>query len=175
MKFHSLVSSLYIVGWFGLEPNPEKLDTLLNFSYQALLDDPSRVGRFVGMIGFYSKFMPGLHSVLQSFHNCKKSAADVRSIVFSLRFRAAFAVLKQRLLDLTALRRPDPEQPLIPTFVIPLKQTLLPLNSLTMVFFFILMLSFAAVLSSLPNTIARCLLHTTITLDILAFHELFLG
>lgn len=101
----------FLVGARGTRPNPSKTEALMSMAYAQFQRDPAAASRFAGMMGFYQKFLPNAHVGLAPFFELKAKGADSKSIVGSLRFRAAFVHLKQQLTDVTALSRPDYSKP----------------------------------------------------------------
>ena len=101
----------FLVGGGGTRPQPEKVAALLDMACEDMAADPSAAARYSGMIGFYHRYLPGLHSVLAPFHELKGKGADARHIMHSLRFKAAFAYSKHQLAAATALARPDYSKP----------------------------------------------------------------
>ncbi|KAL1519623.1 hypothetical protein AB1Y20_023135 [Prymnesium parvum] len=73
--------------------------------------DPAAAGRFAGMMGYYHKFIPHLHTLLAPFHELKQKGADAVKIMSSLAFKASFHELKRRLMAVTQLKRPDFTKP----------------------------------------------------------------
>ena len=101
----------FLVGGGGTRPQPEKVAALLDMACEDMGADPSAAARYSGMIGFYHRYLPGLHSILAPFHELKGKGADARHVMHSLRFKAAFAVTKYQLATATALARPDYSKP----------------------------------------------------------------
>ena len=101
----------FSVGASGTKPLPEKTAALLEMSCSDLGTDPAGAARFAGMMGYYHRFIPNLHSTLQPFHELKAKGAQARDIMTTLRFKAAFTLLKYQLANVTALSRPDYSKP----------------------------------------------------------------
>ena len=97
----------FLVGENGTKPHPSKTAALMDMTVEAMGHDPAAAARYAGMIGFYHKFLPDLHSTLAPFHQLKSKGADGKEIMSSLKFRAAFELSKQQLAAVTALARPD--------------------------------------------------------------------
>jgi hypothetical protein len=106
----------FMVGTYGTRPLPEKTKAIFDVAAMDMHNNPVAAGRYAGMIGFYSKFIPDLQTLLAPFHDLKAKAAPVARILGdatnppSLRFIAAFAATRQALADVTALARPDTTQ-----------------------------------------------------------------
>ena len=104
----------FMVGNYGTRPLESKIAPILNMCMQRMLEDPAAPGRYAGMLGFYSSFIPDLHITLAPFHKLKGKNIDrekIRDIVMSLKFQAAFAVTKKQLSELAAKARPDLSKP----------------------------------------------------------------
>ena len=101
----------FLVGSGGSRPQPGKTSALLDMICEDMATDPAAASRYAGMIGFYHRFLPDLHSTLAPFHELKAKGADARHIMTSLRFKAAFALTKHQLANATALARPDYTKP----------------------------------------------------------------
>ena len=97
----------FLVGASGTRPQPSKLSAILDMTLIDMGIDPAAAARYSGMLGFYSKFIPDLHSTLASFHELKQKGANARRIMSSLRFQSAFTVTKHQLANVAALQRPN--------------------------------------------------------------------
>ena len=95
----------------GMRPLTEKTAALLDMVCEDMGSDAKAAARYAGMLGFYSQFLPNLHSTLAPFHDLKAKGADSRYIMGTLRFKASFAVTKHQLANVTALTRPDYAKP----------------------------------------------------------------
>ena len=100
------------VGRDGTTPRPEKTKAILDMIYEDMrAGGATAAARYAGMIGFYHRFVPHLHSVLAPFHACKAKNAPVLELMNSLQMRAAFEFSKHSLATVTALARPDYDKP----------------------------------------------------------------
>ena len=100
------------VGRDGTTPRPEKTKAILDMIYEDMrAGGATAAARYAGMIGFYHRFVPHLHSVLAPFHACKAKNAPVFELMNSLQMRAAFEFSKHSLATVTALARPDYDKP----------------------------------------------------------------
>ena len=99
----------FIVGGEGTRPNPEKTSALLDMAMEQLIREPSSIGRFAGMIGVYSRYIPNCQLLLAPFHDMKAKGADTTKVE-TWRMRSGFAALKRLLAEATALARPDFEK-----------------------------------------------------------------
>ena len=96
------------VGRDGTTPRAEKTKAILDLVYEDMrVGGSTAAARYAGMIGFYHRFIPNLHSVLAPFHACKSKDAPIAEIMMSLQMRTAFEFSKQCLANVTALARPD--------------------------------------------------------------------
>ena len=101
----------FMVGKYGTRPQAAKTAAILDLLCEDMGTDPAAAARFAGMVGFYHKFIPNLHSCLAPFHELKAKGADARHIMSSLRFKVAFCHIKHQLATATALARPDYSKP----------------------------------------------------------------
>ena len=97
----------FFVGASGTRPNPSKTAALLDMICEDMGSDPAAAARYAGMIGYYHRHLPDLHSTLAPFHELKGKNANAKHIMGSLRFKAAFALTKYQLANVAALARPD--------------------------------------------------------------------
>ena len=96
------------VGRDGTTPRAEKTKAILDLVYEDMrAGGATAAARYAGMIGFYHRFIPNLHSVLAPFHACKSKDAPIAEIMMSLQMRTAFEFSKHCLANVTALARPD--------------------------------------------------------------------
>ena len=101
----------FMISSAGVKPGAAKTQALLDMVCEEMGTDPKAAARFAGMIGFFRSHVQNLHSTLAPFHELKQKQADSSRIMMSLRFKAAFAVLKYQLANVTALTRPDYTKP----------------------------------------------------------------
>ena len=99
------------VGAEGTQPHPAKTKALLDMTIADMQTDPAAAARYAGMIGYYHKFVPNLHSVLAPFHELKAKGAEAKDVMSTLRFIASFEYTKHQLAEATALARPDYAKP----------------------------------------------------------------
>jgi hypothetical protein len=98
----------FLVNKQGTIPQREKTAAIVDLSFTDLLTGGSAAAaRYAGMIGFYHRFIPNLHSILAPFHACKAKNAPINEIMNTLQFQAAFEYSKKALAEVTALARPD--------------------------------------------------------------------
>ena len=101
----------YIVGAYGTKPNPERTKAIFDLMFENVSADAGAAARFTGMISFYARFIKNIHITLAPFHALKGKGANVQLILQSLEIRAAFVLLKHQLATVTALTRPNYNQP----------------------------------------------------------------
>ena len=97
----------FLAGAYGTRPDPAKTRPILDVALESIASDPVAATRYVGMLGHYRRFLPGLQIVLKEFSDLRSSNANTKEILGSLRFRAAFEHTKYMLTNVTALARPD--------------------------------------------------------------------
>jgi hypothetical protein len=100
-----------LVGKYGTKPDPQKIALLLDMAVEQLGVDGKAAARFAGMIGYYHKFIPHLHSKLRIFHDLKQAGAKAHEIMPSLKSKAAFECLMNDLVRISSLARPDFAKP----------------------------------------------------------------
>ena len=97
----------FLVSRRGTRPNPQKVQALLDITLALMGTDAKAAGRFSGMVGFYSRYVPYLNIVRAPFFALKEKGAKVHEIMTSLKFNASFKHLRYQLVNLTCLTRPD--------------------------------------------------------------------
>jgi hypothetical protein len=85
----------FLVGAYGTRPSPDKLKAILDLTWETMRTDQSLAARFAGMIGYYHKYIPHLHSLLGPFYDLKPTS--VKSAPLSLRLHAIFVHLAEVL------------------------------------------------------------------------------
>ena len=48
-----------MVGAYGTRPLPEKTQAIFDIAVSDMVGNPAAAARYAGMLGFYSKFIPG--------------------------------------------------------------------------------------------------------------------
>ena len=100
----------FMVSKHGHSPMPKRTEAIFAICYEQMQRDAKAPARFAGMIQFYHRFLPHLHFTLAPFNDLKKKSitqAQRWDGLTSLRFQAAFQLLKIDLAAVTALARPD--------------------------------------------------------------------
>ena len=101
----------FLVSSAGTRPNPEKTKALLEMSVAGMKGSAAAVARFVGMMGFYARFIPQAQTLLAGLNAVKGKKVDAAEQMSRLGFQAAVATLLHELGNVTALTRPDHEKP----------------------------------------------------------------
>ena len=101
----------FLVGRWGTRPSPAKTAALLDMVCEDMRYEPAAASRYAGMLGFYQRFLPDIHTVLAPFHELKGKGSSATDIMSSLRFKASFAASKYALVTVTALARPNEALP----------------------------------------------------------------
>ena len=107
----------FMVGAYGQRPMESKTQAILDIAVEDMRGNPGAAARYAGMLGFYSKFIPNLHSVIGSFHELKQKTVQADDIIGgngkvpSLRFMSSLEHSKHLLANVTSLMRPDPQKP----------------------------------------------------------------
>ena len=106
LKAHVQYLGHYISGQ-GLEPMPEKLESLQQMPAPT---DLTEVRKFLGFVGYYRKFIPKYSDIARPLTNFTR-----RDIPFELSkaCQVAFEMLKEYLLKEPILKYPKPDQPYI--------------------------------------------------------------
>ena len=99
----------FLVGAYGNRPSPSKVQAILDLCWESMRTDQALAARFAGMIGFYHRFIPHLHSLLAPFYDLKPNSVNCAPL--SLRLNATFVYLNKCLVEITSLTRPDPAKP----------------------------------------------------------------
>ena len=106
LKAHVQYLGHYISGQ-GLEPIPEKLESLQQMPPPT---DLTEVRRFLGFVGYYRKFIPKYSDIARPLTNLTRKGTPFE---WSKACQAAFEMLKEYLLKELILKYPKPDQPYI--------------------------------------------------------------
>ena len=106
LKAHMQYLGHYISGQ-GLEPIPEKLESLQQMPPPT---DLTEVRRFLGFVGYYRKFIPKYSDIACPLKNLFRKGTPFE---WSKACQAAFEMLKEYLLKEPILKYPKPDQPYI--------------------------------------------------------------
>ncbi|CAI4220428.1 unnamed protein product, partial [Auanema sp. JU1783] len=97
-----------IVGREGIKPDPGKVESIRNYP---IPHTTTAVRSFLGMAGFFRKFIQNFAHIASPLHNLTKADQE---FVWSDKEQLAFETLKQQLLKAPVLRPPKPNH----TFVL---------------------------------------------------------
>jgi hypothetical protein len=104
----------FLVNGDGTRPNPEKTAPLREITLARLLEDPKHPARFLGMLQYYSKFIPNFANLAAPFYDARSAVGQARAdIIYSLRAQTSFALLMHALEHMVTLARPDWDKPFI--------------------------------------------------------------
>ena len=92
----------HLVSGNGIEPLPEKLEAVEN------MPPPKEVRQFLGLIGYYRKFVPKFADIARPLTNLTKQ--DVK-FNWTEKCQKTFQLLKDMLLKEPVLKYPDPSKP----------------------------------------------------------------
>ena len=106
LKAHVQYLGHYISGQ-GLEPVPEKLESLQNMPPPT---DLTETRKFLGFVGYYRKFIPKYSDIARPLTNLTRKDIPFE---WSKACQAAFEMLKEYLLKEPILKYPKPDQPYI--------------------------------------------------------------
>ena len=106
LKAHVQYLGHYISGQ-GLEPIPEKLESLQNMPPPT---DLTETRKFLGFVGYYRKFIPKYSDIAHPLTNLTRKDIPFE---WSKACQAAFEMLKEYLLKEPILKYPKPDQPYI--------------------------------------------------------------
>ena len=95
----------HIISGEGIEPVPEKLESLKNMPPPTT---PREVRQFLGLAGYYRKFVPKYSDIARPLTNLTKK--DIK-FEWTEDCRQTFDMLKQMLIKEPILKYPDPNEP----------------------------------------------------------------
>ena len=95
----------HLIAEEGFTPLPEKLESIRNMPRPKT---PKEVKQFLGLIGYYRKFVPRFLDIARSLTNLTRHDTE---FVWSEKCNKAFKHLKELLMQHPILRFPDPECP----------------------------------------------------------------
>ena len=99
----------FLVGVNGIRPDPLKTQAIRDIKLDALVDSNSLPSRFVGLIQYYSRFIPNFATISAVFYDLKaaKGVEARRLICRSLKAIVSFQLVKKAIEDSVILSRPD--------------------------------------------------------------------
>ena len=95
----------HLIAEEGFTPLPEKLESICNMPRPKM---PKEVKQFLGLIGYYRKFLPRFLDIARSLMNLTRHDTE---FIWSEKCDKAFKHLKELLMQHPILRYPDPECP----------------------------------------------------------------
>ena len=99
---HELLYLGHVVNGEGNQVDPNKVSAITNISPP---QDQTEVRAFLGLVGYYRRFIPGFAATAAPLHQLLKKSSDLQ---WSSECQAAFETLKQRLIEPPILKRPLP-------------------------------------------------------------------
>ena len=105
----------FLVGVNGIRPDPLKTKPIRDITLDALVSDASLPARFVGLLQFYSRFIPNFANVAAVFYDLRsaKGRAAREEVCRSQRAKTAFYMLQRAIEECVVLARPDWSRPFI--------------------------------------------------------------
>ena len=100
----------YMVGEHGYAPNPERVRPVLKWTISSFWDNP-KAKIPSGMVNTFSRNIPNSVQLLGIIREAGLAGVDSKAVMSTLRFQAAFQILRQRLAYSVLLSAPDFEQP----------------------------------------------------------------
>ena len=97
----------HLVSGKGIKPLPEKLESVKKMP---ALTTPKEIKQFLGLVGYYRKFIPRFADIARPMTNLTKQ--DV-SFEWTLQCQASFEILKDALITSPILKYPNPNKPYI--------------------------------------------------------------
>lgn len=94
----------YIVDELGLRPDPEKVSCVLKVPLPKTVTE---LRRFLGMAGWYRRFIEGYAEVAAPLHDLLQGGGKGRSLVWNEKAILSFEQLKLKLVSAPLLRPPD--------------------------------------------------------------------
>ena len=95
----------HLIAEDGFTPLPKKLESIRNMPRPKT---PKEVKQFLGLIGYYRKFVPRFSDIARSLTNLTRHDTE---FIWSEKCDKAFKHLKELLMQHPILRYPDPERP----------------------------------------------------------------
>ena len=99
---HELLYLGHIVNGEGNQVDPNKISAITNISPP---QDQTEVRAFLGLVGYYRRFIPGFAAIAAPLHQLLKKSVQLQ---WSPECQTAFETLKQRLIEPPILKRPLP-------------------------------------------------------------------
>lgn len=94
----------YVVNSKGLQPDPDKVDAILNFPVPT---NPKEVKRFLGTASWYRRFIPNFSALAAPLNKLTSSSKKAPPFTWSQECEEAFTKLKEILITAPVLSCPD--------------------------------------------------------------------
>ncbi|XP_045468252.1 uncharacterized protein LOC123676417 [Harmonia axyridis] len=94
----------------GIKPNPKKLEAVTKLP---IPKTPKEIKSFLGLVGYYRKFIPNFAKIAKPLTACLKKEANIN--IDDIKYVEAFQVLKRNLLNHPILCYPDFNKPFVLT------------------------------------------------------------
>ena len=94
----------HLVSGKGIRPLPEKLDSIKKMPAPTT---PKEVKRFLGLVGYYRKFIPRFADIARPMTNLTKQDIPFE---WTIQCQAAFELLKEAIITSPILKYPDPNK-----------------------------------------------------------------
>ena len=94
----------HLVSGKGIKPLPEKLESIQKMPAPTT---PKEIKQFLGLVGYYSKFIPGFADIARPMTNLTKQDIPFECTVLC---QASFEMLKEALITSPILKYPDPNK-----------------------------------------------------------------
>ena len=99
----------HVIGSGGVEPEPSKVDAVNRFEVPKT---KTQVRAFLGITGYYRRFIPNYAAVAQPLTELTKKCAPTQ-VIWTVQCEAAFQELKRLLCSAPILSSPDFDKPFI--------------------------------------------------------------
>lgn len=96
----------HIITTKGIKPNPDKIEAILNFP---IPKNPKEIKSFLGLIGYYRKFILNFAKITKPLTNCLKKDSHID--INNTEYKNCFHTCQQLLTNNPILQYPDFEQP----------------------------------------------------------------
>ena len=94
----------HLVSGKGIRPLPEKLDSIKKMPAPTT---PKEIKQFLGLVGYYRKFIPRFADIARSMTNLTKQDIPFE---WTIQCQAAFELLKEAIITSPILKYPDPNK-----------------------------------------------------------------
>ena len=94
----------HLVSGKGIKPLPEKLESIKKMPAPTT---PKEIKQFLGLVGYYRKFIPRFADIARSMTNLTKQDVPFE---WTVQYQASFEMLKEALITSPILKYPDPNK-----------------------------------------------------------------